>query len=96
MAFGIDLLNTPAEETWAVSYINDTYQYVRYGLVMQWDGEKVRGVYRLGDHLMADNLIGRMDGEQTEAVRKMEAELKAIVQQYMDRMLDDRLTAAGH
>lgn len=96
VAFGIDLLNTPAEETWAVSYINDTYQYVRYGLVMQWDGEKVRGVYRLGDHLMADNLIGRMDGEQTEAVRKMEAELKAIVQQYMDRMLDDRLTAAGH
>ncbi|MDE5797236.1 MAG: sulfatase-like hydrolase/transferase, partial [Muribaculaceae bacterium] len=92
VAFGIDLLNTPAEETWAVSYINDIYQYVRYGLVVQWDGEKIRGVYHLGDHLMADNIMNQLNSEQTDTVNRMETELKAIVQQYMDRMLDDRLT----
>lgn len=87
VAFGCDLLNTPADDTWAVSDINHTYQYVKYGYVLQFDGSKTIGIYRIDDHLMADNLLGKVDVQQ-----KMETELKAIIQQYMDRMLSDRLT----
>lgn len=88
VAFGIDLFNTPAEETWAVNYTNDVYQYVKYGYVLQFDGQKTIGLYGIDDHLMSRNLAGTTGVQQ-----KMESELKAIIQSYMDRMLGDRLTA---
>ena len=84
--FGIDLLNTPAEDTWAVNYLNGIYQYVKQGHVLQFDGEKTTGVYALSDSLMQHNLTGRLPQQQT-----MEREVKAIIQQYMERMTQDRL-----
>ncbi len=87
LAFGIDLLNTPADSTWAVNYMNGIYQYVKHGHVIQFDGEKTRAVYALEDRLMKQNLIGRLPFQQ-----EMERELKAIVQQYMERMTENRLT----
>ena len=86
MAFGIDLLQTEADDTWAVNYLNGTYQYVKYGYVMQFDGKKVSALYRLGDWRMQDNMVGKVDCQDT-----MERELKAIIQQYMDRMTQNRL-----
>jgi len=85
-AFGIDVLNTPGESTWAVNYLNGIYQYVKHGHVLQFDGYKTRAVYALTDSLMQENLLGRLP-EQPQ----MERELKAIVQQYMERMTQDRL-----
>ena len=35
LGFGIDLLKTPAEDTWAVNYLNGIYQYVKYGYVLR-------------------------------------------------------------
>lgn len=90
VAFGIDLFNTPAEETWAVNDINNTYQYVKYGHIMQFDGTKTIGLYAITDHLMKTNLATLP--ESKPLVEKMETELKAIIQQYMDRMLTDTLT----
>lgn len=86
LAFGIDVLNTPAEDTWAVNYLNGIYQYVKYGYVLQFDGQQTKAVYRLDDHLMKNNLKGKTDVET-----KMERELKAIIQQYMERMKHNRL-----
>jgi len=84
--FGIDLFNTPKENTWAVNYLNGIYQYVRYGYVLQFDGAATTGVYRLDDRLMKQNLKGKVEVQQ-----QMERELKAIIQQYMERMKQDRL-----
>ena len=84
--FGIDLFSTPKEDTWAVNYLNGIYQYVRYGYVLQFDGAATTGVYRLDDRLMKQNLKGKVDVQQ-----QMERELKAIIQQYMERMKQDRL-----
>ena len=84
--FGIDLLNTPAEETWAVNYLNGIYQYVKHGHVLQFDGTQTKAVYALTDSLMQHNLAGKVP-EQPQ----MERELKAIIQQYMERMTQDRL-----
>ena len=87
LSFGADLLTTPAEETWAVNYLNGIYQYVKHGHILQFDGQTTRGVYALSDSLMQQNLVGKIP-EQPQ----MERELKAIIQQYMERMTQNRLT----
>ena len=86
LAFGVDLFSTPAEETFAVNYLNGTYQYARNGLLLQFDGERATGLYRLDDNLMENNLLGRVPLQGT-----MERELKAIVYQYMHRMVNGGL-----
>ena len=83
--FGIDLLNTQEEDTWAVNYMNGIYQYVKHGHVLQFDGQQTKAIYALSDSLMQHNLIGEVE------TNGMERELKAIIQQYMERMTQDRL-----
>jgi phosphoglycerol transferase MdoB-like AlkP superfamily enzyme len=85
--FGIDLLNTDKEDTWAVNYLNGIYQYVKHGHVLQFDGHQTKAVYALSDSLMRTNLKGKIPQQP-----QMERELKAIIQQYMERMTQDRLT----
>ena len=85
-AFGIDVLQTAADDTWAVNYLNGIYQYVKHGYVLQFDGQQTKAVYALTDSLMQNNLIGKMPQQS-----QMEGELKAIIQQYMERMTQDRL-----
>ena len=85
-AFGIDLLNTPAEDTWAVNYLNGIYQYVKHGHVLQFDGSQTKAVYALSDSLMQHNIAGKLPQQP-----QMERELKAIIQQYMERMTQDRM-----
>ena len=95
--FGIDVLNTEKEDTWAVNYLNGIYQYVKHGYVLQFDGERTKAMFELRDSLMEKNLLGVRS--QESGVRRLEAgvkeemeqEVKAIVQQYMERMTEDRL-----
>ena len=86
--FGIDLLNTPPEDTWAVNYMNGIYQYVKQGHVLQFDGQQTKAVFALTDSLMQHNLLNKVPQQP-----QMERELKAIIQQYMERMTQDRLKA---
>lgn len=86
MAFGCDLLNTPAEDTWAINYLDGVYQYCKGNYVLQFDGQQTIGVYALTDYLMRQNLKGKV-AEQPQ----LEREVKAIIQQYMSRMIDNRL-----
>ena len=88
IAFGQDLLNTPKEETFVVNYPNGVYQFAKNGYVIQFDGEKTTAVYSLDDKLMQNNLLGTVD------ITDMERQLKAIIQQYMSRMNENRMTAA--
>ena len=97
-AFGIDVLNTPAEDTWAVNYLFGTYQYVKHGHVLQFDGQKTKALYSLQDSLMQHNLLLKSKAEADSSLfthhssfSEMERELKAIIQQYMERMTQDRL-----
>lgn len=86
LSFGKDLLNTPVEDTWAVNYLNGIYQYVKNGYLLQFDGTKTTAVYSLKDSLMQHNLVGKVPQQA-----QMERELKAIIQQYMERMTQNRL-----
>ena len=87
LTFGKSLLSTPTDSTWAVNYLNGIYQYVKHGYVLQFNGEKTTAVYALSDRLMQKNVIGKVPQQQ-----QMEQELKAIIQQYMQRMTENRLS----
>lgn len=86
LSFGCDLLSTPAKDTYGLIYTNGLYQYTKYGYVMQFDGSQTKAVYSIKDRLMKTNLVNKV-GVQA----KMERELKAIIQQYMYRMVNDKL-----
>ena len=87
VAFGKSLISTPAEESFAVNYINDTYQYYKGEYMLQFDGDKSKALYNVrNDRLLEHNLIGTLPQQE-----QMERELKAVIQQYMSRMLNDNL-----
>lgn len=86
-AFGCDLLTTPAEKTFNVNYLNNTYQYVKYGYVLQFNNNRTTGIFTLADRKMEHNLLGRVPVQQ-----RMEQELKAVIQQYMHRMVNNQIS----
>lgn len=90
VGFGIDLFHTPVKDTWAVNYNNGIYQYVKGDYLLQFDGQQTKAVYRFRtDLLLRNNLKGKV-AEQA----MMERELKAIIQQYMQRMKGNKLVCA--
>lgn len=86
VGFGFDLINCDPATTWAVNWNNGIYQFVKGDYMVQFDGNDVRGVYAFKtDPLLQHNLVGSTD------VSSMECELKAIIQQYMQRMNGNNL-----
>ncbi len=87
VAFGEDLLATEGGDTWAFNYNAGIYQLVRGDLLLQFDGTKTTAVYRFKtDPLLKENLVGKLPEQQ-----EMELFLKALIQQYMSRMNENRL-----
>lgn len=87
LAFGHDLLGDEAAKTWAFSYNAGVYQLVKGDLMMQFDGDRVTAIYRFKtDKLLKNNLVNQLPEQQP-----MEQLLKAIIQQYMSRMNENRL-----
>ena len=89
VSFGVNLLETADQDTFAVNYLpNGTYQYFEDGWLLQFDGQKTTALYRFQtDLLLEDN---RLAAEPDVAAR-LERKLKAIIQQYIDRMISNRL-----
>ena len=88
VAFGQDLLQTAATDTWAVNYANGIYQFVRDNRLLQFDGQKATGLYDIeNDQMLQHNLVGTEQERQAD----MERQLKAIIQQYMQRMNNNEL-----
>ena len=89
LAFGQDLLSpavTP-DQAWAFNYNAGIYQLLRGDLMLQFDGTKTRAVYRFKtDRMLRHNLVGQLPEQQEQ-----EQFLKAIIQQYMSRMNENRL-----
>lgn len=93
IAFGQDLLSTADEDTWAVNHTNDTYQYVKGDYVIQFDGENLIAAYNYKtDWFMQKNLLS--DKNYSKIFREMETELKAIIQSYMQRMVNNQLVCS--
>lgn len=88
VAFGQDLLTTPADSTWAINYNNGIYQFVSHDHLLLFDGNATTGLYDLKqDWMLQHNLLGQRDSLQNE----QEQLTRAIIQDYMQRMNQDRL-----
>lgn len=88
VAFGCDLLTTKDEDTWAVNYLNGIYQYVKGDWLLQFDGQKAKALYRFRtDLLLKDNLLSK----EPKVAADMERQVKAIIQSYMTRMVNNQL-----
>ena len=88
VAFGEDLL-APNNEKFAINYYGNAFQMIMDDWVIQYDLKKTAGLYNLKDDpLMTTNLVNKVPDVQT----KMENKIKAVIQQYNNRMVDDKLT----
>lgn len=83
ISFGCNLFKTPEDKRFVVNYVNDIYQYIEGDYLLQFDSEKSIGLYKFkNDVFLKNNLIGM----ESKIQNKMENKLKAIIQQYMERM----------
>lgn len=89
IAFGQDVLHTPPSQTWAVNYQNGIYQFVQDGYLLQFDGSQSKALYDIQtDWMLRQNQLTA----EPERTAKMERQLKALIQSYMERMINDDLT----
>lgn len=94
LSFGVDLLTANDSDTWAVNYSNGIYQFVKGDYVIQFDGRYVTGAFNYKDDwFMLKNL--KSSPALKPQFQSMETQLKAIIQSYMTRMVDDRLVPDG-
>lgn len=90
IAFGKSLISTPAKESFAVNYANETYRYYKGEHILLYNGESDTplSMFNLRNDIMMKNNILGSSSVQHDMVR----ELQAIIQQYMERMTGNRLT----
>ncbi len=94
LAYGLDLLNTPDEDTWAVNYTNGIYQMIKNGYMLQFDGEKSTALYDIrNDWYLQHNMLKDSPvSAQNDSIRQdYETWYKAVIQSYMQRMVGNRL-----
>ena len=88
-AFGEDILTHPKEHPYAVCYNAPLYQIFSDSLLIQYDGEKVTGVYNFhNDSCLVDNIVNDVE---PETIAPMEDYLKGYIQQYIHRMIYNEL-----
>ena len=87
IAFGRSLLST--KNFFAIQHVGDSYQieYKNFFLIQQ--DEKTKAVYNIqNDSLLKNNIIGKYPAKEQEASNM----LKAFIQEYNNRMIENRLT----
>ena len=91
VAFGQDVLHTPAPQTFALHWLPESsgYEYVRGNYLLQFDGRQTIAAYRFRtDSLLRDNIL---DIIPPDTLGMLENQMKSVIQQYMQRMTQDRL-----
>ena len=90
MAFGEDALTSIKEHPYAVCYNAPLYQIFSDSLLVQFDGEEVVAVYNhRKDPCLHTNIA---DTTEPQRIAPMTDYLKAYIQQYIHRMVNDELT----
>ena len=89
VAFGNNLFD-PSAPRFSIHYISGLYGLVRDGYFLQFDGTRTVAFYDLrSDSLQLRNLAGTgLPGQ-----KEMEIFIKAFIQQYNNRVIENRLTA---
>ncbi len=88
LAFGRNLFDV-REEPFVVTYTSNTYQLVMGDYLFLYNGLVETGFYNMKtDTLLSQNL----NGQYPELERKMELKMQAFIQQYNNRLLDNKMT----
>jgi phosphoglycerol transferase MdoB-like AlkP superfamily enzyme len=88
VAFGKSVFDSTATR-FNVTFLNDSYQIVQGDYAMQFSGNSVEALYNYKkDPLLTQNL----KGQEPNKSREMETFLKAVIQQYNNRMINNNLT----
>jgi hypothetical protein len=88
VAFGRDVFRENSVP-FAFNYKDNTYQFFEGDYLLVFDGVRSTGLYDFKrDKLIQHNLLA----QHPETILEMEAKLKALIQQYNNRMIEDRLT----
>ncbi|MGE0078946.1 MAG: LTA synthase family protein [Bacteroidales bacterium] len=88
LAFGRNLFDNK-QEPFVINYTANTYQLYMGDYLFLYDGKKATGLYLFKtDRLLSNNMLG----EHPDVEKKMEQKVKAIIQQYNSRMIEDKLT----
>lgn len=88
VSFGSDVMDSTANH-FSVNYNNNTYQIIKGDYVLQFRNDQVIALYNYtNDRLLLDNLIGKLPEIQAD----MEKLIKAFIQQYNYRMINNELS----
>ncbi|MEI7982744.1 MAG: sulfatase-like hydrolase/transferase, partial [Bacteroidota bacterium] len=88
LAFGTDLFDSTGIH-FSIHYISGLYGLMMDGKYLEFDGSKATSLYDLKrDPLQQTNLTGIMKGER----EKLTTFIKAFIQQYNNRVVENRLT----
>jgi phosphoglycerol transferase MdoB-like AlkP superfamily enzyme len=91
IAFGRDIFHDQSRP-FAFNYLNNLYQIFRGDYLLQFDGKNVVSLYQFKeDKFLRKNLMAQMP----DTVQTMSRSLKAFIQQYNNRMVENNLTSEG-
>jgi phosphoglycerol transferase MdoB-like AlkP superfamily enzyme len=86
LCYGTSVFNR--DSGWAINYLNNVYQLIADSLLIQFDGEKLIGVYDpLNDKLLNKNLVKQHNYRELTELQL----LKAIIQDYRYRLINNKL-----
>ena len=88
VSFGNSLFKEHSN-SFAVNYINETFQFIQGDYSLQFDGEKSIALYNFReDPQMRTNLLA----ENLATAERMERKLKAVIQQYQEALINNQLS----
>ena len=87
LSFGNSVFDTESEP-FVINYLNGLYQYTKGDYVLHFDGNQSVALYAWKqDPALKNNLIG----QQLPELTNLENELKALLQQYVERLTQNQL-----
>jgi hypothetical protein len=89
VAFGNSIFQ-PEVPRFDMSMFSNSYQLIRGEFALQWDGADNSVVYNYKNDPLLTKQVQSADKETADSMMQL---LKAIIQQYDNRMIDNRLTA---
>jgi hypothetical protein len=87
-SWGRSLINDKKVAPFVIKYGSNMYQFMGGDYICTFDGKKTIGFYDKNDKAMEYNLISKRNA----AMDLLELRCKAFIQDYMERIIDKRLT----
>jgi phosphoglycerol transferase MdoB-like AlkP superfamily enzyme len=88
-SWGRSLVGDNKTAPFVVRYSDRMYQYFGGNYICTFDGKKAIGFYTKNDRGFKNNLIGKRNAEMD----LLETKCKAFIQDYMERVIDKKLTS---